>query len=100
MARLLRKRPFSSPGLPAVPLLQPVISQGTISPLRSAMLSPVSLSLMGWPSPAKVPRSSSAKVSVPTPAEESRTHIPARHWPADSSQMGVRLVCSCSPFRI
>ena len=47
---------------------------------------PVSLSLMGWPNPANTPFSSSAKVRVPTPAEESRTHIPARHWPAVASQ--------------
>ena len=64
------------------------------------MLSPVSLSLMGWPSPAKMPRASSAKVSVPTPAEESRTHIPARHCPAAASQTGTSVVRSCSPFRI
>ena len=100
MAWALRKCPFSSPGLPAVPTLHPVISQGTISPLRRATLSPVSLSLMGWPSPAKTPSSSSAKVRVPTPAEESRTHIPARHCPEALSHTGVRVVNFCSPLRI
>ena len=39
--------PFSSPGLPAVPPVQPTIWQATISPLRRATCSPVSLSLMG-----------------------------------------------------
>ena len=50
--------------------------------------SPVSLSLMGWPSPANTPAALSTKVMVPTPAEESRTHIPARHCPAVLSHTG------------
>ena len=36
---------------------------------------------------------------MPTPAEESRTHIPARHWAEEASHTGVRLVCRCSPLR-
>ena len=36
--------------------------QATISPLRRATLSPVSLSLMGWPSPANTPSCRSTKV--------------------------------------
>ena len=82
-----------------VPLVQPTMLQATISPLRRATLSPVSLSLMGWPSPANTPSCRSTKVMVPTPAEESRTHIPARHWAEEASHTGVRLVCRCSPLR-
>ena len=70
--------PRSSPGLPAVPLMQAVTVTGTISPESSAMSAPVSLSLMAWPSPANVPCSGSRKVMVPMPALESRTHTPAR----------------------
>ena len=36
---------------------------------------------------------------VPTPAEESRTHIPARHWAFCVSHTGKRVVCRCSPLR-
>ena len=63
------------------------------------MLWPVSPSLMEWPSPANTPFSSSIKVSVPTPAEESRTHMPARHCPAAASQQGVRTLCCWLPSR-
>ena len=73
----LENSPRSSPGAPAVPATQPVMVTGTISPESSEMEAPVSVSLMAWPSPAKVPFCVSAKVSVPMPAEESRTQMPA-----------------------
>ncbi len=49
----------------------------TASPFKIGIISPVSTSVIGWPRAATVPAFSLKKVTVPIPAVESRTHIPA-----------------------
>ena len=96
---LVRKRPFSSPGLPALPATTPVISTGTISPLSSEIVVPVSTSWMECPKPAKVPVVLSTKVSVPMPAEESRTHMPVRQLSVVESFTAVSSTDFSTPSR-
>ena len=87
--------------------LCPICRDGEIelTPYRSGSLSikpsPIAVAEDNWETEIWVcPRCRyAAFFALPTPAEESRTHIPARHWAFWVSHTGKRVVCRCSPLR-